>query len=105
MTASFESMRVAGSASAPYSVQAVSASIDGAQAKSSFGTYLDDALHAIDARQHAAAARMQEVDSGRSDDLVGAMLASQDATLSFAMLTQVRNKVVAALDDLLKMPV
>jgi flagellar hook-basal body complex protein FliE len=47
--------------------------------------------------------RVANVDAGRSDDLVGAMLASQDASLSFSMLMQVRNKVVGAVDELIKL--
>eukprot|EP01034_Spumella_vulgaris_P035557 gene35557-43840_t len=42
-----------------------------------------------------AAQKMADVDAGRSDDLVGAMLSSQEASLSFSMLMQVRNKVMA----------
>ena len=37
--------------------------------------------------------------------LVGAMLASQEASLSFSMLMQVRNKVVSAYHDIMNMPV
>ena len=48
---------------------------------------------------------MAAVDSGRSDDLVGAMLASQEANLSFSMLMQVRNKVVEAYKTIMNMPV
>jgi flagellar hook-basal body complex protein FliE len=48
---------------------------------------------------------MAGVDSGKSDDLVGAMLSSQQANLSFSMLMQVRNKVMGAVDELLKLPV
>jgi flagellar hook-basal body complex protein FliE len=42
--------------------------------------------------------------SGKSDDLVGAMLSSQEASLSFSMLMQVRNKVMGGLDELIKLP-
>ena len=63
-----------------------------------------DALHAVDAKEHAAIERMDAVDAGRSDDLVGAMLASQEASLSFSMLMQVRNKVMGAVEDLVKLP-
>jgi flagellar hook-basal body complex protein FliE len=49
--------------------------------------------------------KMEAVDSGKSDDLVGAMLSSQQANLSFSMLMQVRNKVMGAVDELLKLPV
>ena len=45
-----------------------------------------------------------DVSSGKSDDLVGAMLASQQASLSFSMLMQVRNKVMGAVDELIKLP-
>jgi flagellar hook-basal body complex protein FliE len=69
-----------------------------------FAGSLTDALHAVDAKEHAAIDRMDAVDAGRSDDLVGAMLASQEASLSFSMLMQVRNKVMGAVDDLVRLP-
>ena len=75
-----------------------------ADAAGSFAQSLKDAVHGVDAKEHAAAEQMAAVDSGRSDDLVGAMLSSQQASLSFSMLTQVRNKVMGAIDDLVKLP-
>jgi flagellar hook-basal body complex protein FliE len=69
-----------------------------------FAGSLSDALHAVDDKEHAAIDRMDAVDSGRSDDLTGAMLASQEASLSFSMLMQVRNKVMGAVDDLVRLP-
>ncbi|HEY1399889.1 flagellar hook-basal body complex protein FliE [Roseateles sp.] len=60
-------------------------------------------LRRVDDRDQAAAARMEAVERGESDDLVGAMLASQEASLSFSMLMQVRNKVAGAVDELIKM--
>jgi len=63
-----------------------------------------DAVHRVDAQDRAASDKMADVDSGRSDDLVGAMLASQEASLSFSMLMQVRNKVMGAVEDLVKLP-
>ncbi|HEY0488500.1 MAG TPA: flagellar hook-basal body complex protein FliE [Telluria sp.] len=71
----------------------------------SFTQSMKDALAGVNAEDSAAAARMADVDSGKSDDLVGAMLASQQANLSFSMLMQVRNKVMGAVDELLKLPV
>jgi flagellar hook-basal body complex protein FliE len=69
-----------------------------------FAGSLVDALHSVDAKEHNAVDRMEAVDAGRSDDLVGAMLASQEASLSFSMLMQVRNKVMGAVDDLVRLP-
>lgn len=71
----------------------------------SFTQSMKDALASVNQDDQVAAARMDAVDSGKSDDLVGAMLASQQANLSFSMLMQVRNKVMGAVDELLKLPV
>jgi flagellar hook-basal body complex protein FliE len=90
---------------------AVAPSIDGAhvgQAQGggfSFAQSMKDAIANVDQDQHAANDKMAAVDSGKSDDLVGAMLSSQQASLSFSMLMQVRNKVMGAVDELLKLPV
>jgi len=68
-----------------------------------FGHSLEQVLRQVDAKDQAAAEKVSAVERGESDDLVGAMLASQDASLSFSMLMQVRNKVVGAVDELIKM--
>ncbi len=57
-----------------------------------FGSFFERAVHNVDASDRDAAEKMAAVDAGRSDDLVGAMLASQQASLSFSMLMQARNK-------------
>lgn len=69
-----------------------------------FGDSLAQALRSMDAQDQDAAQRVAAVEAGESDDLVGAMLASQQAGLSFSMLMQVRNKVVGAMDELIKLP-
>lgn len=71
----------------------------------SFTQSMKDAFASVDQENHAASERMAAVDAGKSDDLVGAMLASQQASLSFSMLMQVRNKVMGAVDELIKLPV
>lgn len=71
----------------------------------SFMQSMKDAVASVDAEDRAAGERMAAVDAGKSDDLVGAMLASQQASLSFSMLMQVRNKVMGAVDELIKLPV
>lgn len=61
-------------------------------------------VRAVDAQEQTAADKVEAVESGRSDDLIGAMLSSQEASLSFSMLMQVRNKVMGGLDELMKLP-
>lgn len=71
----------------------------------SFTQSMKDAFASVDQEGRDASDRMAAVDAGKSDDLVGAMLASQQASLSFSMLMQVRNKVMGAVDELIKLPV
>lgn len=68
-----------------------------------FSETFKQALHGVDDKQRVADDKMAAVDSGQSDDLVGAMLASQEASLSFSMLMQMRNKVAGAMDELIKL--
>jgi flagellar hook-basal body complex protein FliE len=70
----------------------------------SFAQSMRDAVGRVNQDDQLAGAKMADVDAGRSDDLVGAMLSSQEASLSFSMLMQVRNKVMGAVDELIKLP-
>jgi len=70
----------------------------------SFAQSMKDAINNVNQGDQMAAQKVSDVDSGKSDDLVGAMLASQEASLSFSMLMQVRNKVMGAVDELIKLP-
>lgn len=69
-----------------------------------FSERMADALRQVNQQDRAADEKMAAVDTGASDDLVGAMLASQEAGLSFSMLMQVRNKVMGAVEELVKLP-
>ncbi len=70
-----------------------------------FAKALTSVLDVVNEHQAIASTAMTDVETGKSDDLVGAMVASQKASLSFDALLQVRNKVVGAFDDIMKMPV
>ncbi|WP_317203701.1 flagellar hook-basal body complex protein FliE [Janthinobacterium sp.] len=84
---------------------APAAQLDGAVPSGfSFAQTMQDAVGKVNNDDRMAAERMADVDSGKSDDLVGAMLSSQQASLSFSMLMQVRNKVMGAVDELIKLP-
>ena len=84
---------------------AVQPAVQQPSAGSGFLQVFESAVLDVDARTRAASDRMQAVDAGHSDDLVGAMLASQEASLSFSMLMQVRNKVMGAVDEIVKLQV
>jgi|SRR5690554_379950 len=70
-----------------------------------FSAVMSAALNRVNYAQQTAGALMTAVETGQSDDLVGAMVASQKASLSFSALVQVRNKLVSAFDDIMRMPI
>ena len=80
------------------------ASFGEARTSGGFAADMLEAVRAVNEKDRLAAGKMADVDSGRSGDLVGAMLASQEASLSFSMLMQVRNKVMGAVEELIKLP-
>ncbi|EIK45715.1 flagellar hook-basal-body complex subunit FliE [Cellvibrio sp. BR] len=69
-----------------------------------FRAAFGDVFKAIDNQQHKASALTAAVDSGASDDLVGAMVESQKASVSFSALMQVRNKVTSAFEEIMRTP-
>ncbi|MBJ7310681.1 flagellar hook-basal body complex protein FliE [Rugamonas sp. CCM 8940] len=77
---------------------------EGATSAPSFAESMRHAVGKVNEDDRVAGQRMADVDSGKSEDLVGAMLSSQEANLSFSMLMQVRNKVMGAVDELIKLP-
>lgn len=76
----------------------------GEQPQGGVASAFEEALRAVDAQQHQASTAMAAVDSGKSDDLVGAMIDSQRASVSFSALLQVRNKFANAFEEIMRMP-
>ena len=63
-----------------------------------------DSLMEANERQNLARDARRAVELGESEDLVGAMVASQKASITFDVMLSVRNKVLTAYQDLIKMP-
>lgn len=79
--------------------------INGTAAKSTeksgeFGQMLKDAVSQIDQAQTEAQGKIGEVMKGNGSDLHSAMIAVEKADLSFQMMLQVRNKIVAAYTEI-----
>lgn len=79
--------------------------LGGGQGARSFTDHIGGLIRSVDDKGHEAQAMVSAVETGQSDNLVGAMLKSQEASLNFQMMMQVRNKVVSGLDDLIKLPI
>lgn len=71
----------------------------------SFGDFLSKMVQEANTSQLDADKRMQEVAVGKSKDLHGAMLSMEKADINFRLLTQVRNKVIEAYREIMRMQV
>ena len=71
-----------------------------------FGALFKDAITQVNETQAAAAQMKREFETGVSDrSLAEVMIASQKANLSFRAVTEVRNKLITAYQDIMNMPV
>ena len=77
----------------------------GAAPGPSFGKVLTDSLKQVNSLQHEADQAIQSLASGGTTTLHDTMLAIQKAELSFKLMMQVRNKIVEAYQEVLRMQV
>jgi flagellar hook-basal body complex protein FliE len=69
----------------------------------SFSDVLSSAINEVESSRNSAAQSVNQFLSGEGDDLHSTILASQRAELEFQMFMQVRNKVVSAYQEVMKM--
>ncbi|AXP02051.1 MULTISPECIES: flagellar hook-basal body complex protein FliE [Pseudomonas] len=73
---------------------------------SSFSDLLGQAVNKVNDTQQASNQLASAFEIGKSGvDLTDVMISSQKASVSFQALTQVRNKLVQAYQDIMQMPV
>ncbi len=70
-----------------------------------FGDALMDAVKAVNSQQAKASEASASYERGETNDIVGVMLARQQASLGFEATLQVRNKLLGAYRDIMNMPV
>ncbi|MCT4701579.1 flagellar hook-basal body complex protein FliE [Enterobacteriaceae bacterium H20N1] len=91
-----------GAISPSFTVAPADTSLIGAPAQPvSFAKVMNTAIDNVDQMQHVASARQTAIDTGQSDDLTGAMIESQKASVAFSAMMQVRNKLTTALDEVM----
>ncbi|MDF3936922.1 flagellar hook-basal body complex protein FliE [Pseudomonas citronellolis] len=72
----------------------------------SFSDMLGQAVNKVNSTQQAASDMANAFEVGQSNvDLTDVMIASQKASVSFQAMTQVRNKIVQAYQDIMQMPI
>jgi len=76
------------------------------QASAEFGNMLRSALSSVnEAQQHATGLSTSFVSGSTDANLAEVMIAAQKADLSFRAMTEVRNKLVNAYQEIMNMPV
>ena len=72
------------------------------------GSFLDtlrESIQQVNKLQTQADAAISDLITGEDTDVARTMIAVQKANLSFQMMAQVRNKIVQAYQDVMRMPV
>jgi flagellar hook-basal body complex protein FliE len=75
----------------------------GEKSGAGFGDILKDAISAANVLQKQSDQEIQKFMSGESEDLHTTVIAMQKADLSFQMMMQVRNKIVQAYQEIMRM--
>lgn len=71
-----------------------------------FGALLKNSMDSVNAAQSNASALKTAFETGATDKtLAEVMIASQKADISFRAMTEVRNKLITAYQDIMNMPV
>ncbi len=71
----------------------------------SFGDMLKNAISTVNELQQQSDQEIQKLMTGETKDLHTTMIAVQKADLSFQMMMQVRNKIVQAYQEIMRMQV
>jgi flagellar hook-basal body complex protein FliE len=70
-----------------------------------FGQMIDGLVGTVEAKQEASQLMTRKVLLGESDQLHQSVIAMQEASVSFSLMVQVRNKLVESYQELMRMQV
>jgi len=84
--------------------EAIAPAAGGASASDAFSSILQQSIQNVSQLQTGAETSVNQFVSGEQDDPHTTMLAVQRSSLAFDMFVQVRNKIVQAYQEVMKMP-
>ncbi|OFZ20294.1 MAG: flagellar hook-basal body complex protein FliE [Bdellovibrionales bacterium RBG_16_40_8] len=70
-----------------------------------FADSLSEAVAKVNELSHTANIQMQKLATGENKNIPEVMIAAEKAGIAFKLLTQVRNKIIDAYQDIMKMQV
>ena len=71
----------------------------------SFGSWLDQMVQDVNAKQGVAAQSLQALQSGQNTSLHQTMIAMEEASVSFQLMVEVRNRLLDSYQELMRMQV
>lgn len=75
------------------------------EGQKSFADTLKEAVASVNQDQKVADVKMQELATGQTHSIHDVMLAAEKADVSLRLMTQVRNKIIEAYQEIMKMQV
>jgi flagellar hook-basal body complex protein FliE len=76
-----------------------------AEGQKSFADTLKDAVQNVNEQQKIADVKMQEIATGKNHNIPEVMIAAEKADISLRLMVQVRNKIIEAYQEIMKMQV
>ena len=74
-------------------------------AETSFADTLQNAIGQVNQAQQVADQKIQELATGRTDDVASVMIATEKADIALRTMMQVRNKIIDAYQEIMRMQV
>lgn len=75
------------------------------ESQQSFGTFLKDAIQEVNAKQIESDTMTQKLILGENVDLHNVMITAQKASIALNATMEIRNKVIEAYQEIIRMPV
>jgi flagellar hook-basal body complex protein FliE len=87
------------------SIPRPAAQANGTSGEKSFADSLKEAVQSTNALVKESDVKMQQLATGKTDDIAGVMIAAEKADISMKLMTTVRNKIISAYEEIMKMQV
>ena len=85
--------------------QAVTSATGARPADSSFSSVLGQMVQDVDAKQNVATQSLQDLQSGQNVSLHQTMIAMEEASVSFQLMVEVRNRLLDSYQEIMRMQV
>ena len=79
--------------------------VGGEGAEKSFAATLKDAVNSVNVAQKESDYKMQELATGKSQNIHETMIAAEKADIALRLMVQVRNKMIEAYQEMMRMQV